>query len=373
MRLFEDVTLGAAEPYLARALELASTARGATSPNPLVGCVLVRDGVVVGEGFHARVGEPHAEANALAAAGERARGATAYVTLEPCAHEGRTPPCADALIAAGVSRVVVGMPDPNPEAAGGASRLREAGIEVVFAEDDAPYEELNAGWLHRVRTGMPLVTVKSGLSLDARPAFAAGERASMTGVSGLEVTMRLRGASDAVLVSAATVAADDPALTVREATGELAARQPLRVVLCRKTVPPLDARIFTDGLAPTLVLSVGSEDDACAWEPGHLGTQACSGNGLADGLRSLGERGVGELLVEPGPRLLTALWESDLIDRYVVVTAGGMAGAHAPDLFVGEPDRDGDSLVARMRPVEAGIVGDVSVTVWERSRSAGAA
>ena len=365
MRLFSDVTSGVLDPSLARALVLADAARGATAPNPLVGCVLVRDDVVVGEGFHARAGEPHAEVNALNAAGDAARGATAYVTLEPCAHHGKTPPCADALVAAGVARVVIGMPDPNPEAYGGAAKLRAAGIEVVFADDPAPFEELNAGWLKRVRTGLPLVTVKSGLSLDARTGFSAGERGAMTGASGSEVTMRLRAASDAVMVSASTIAADDPALTVRSADGTQSDRQPLRVVLCRETVPPLDARVFTDGAASTLVLSVSDESGSCEWVPGRITAQSCSGNGLLDAFRTLAERGVGELLIEAGPRLVTSLWESRLIDRFVVVTAGGMAGAEAPDLYLGIPDRSGDVLTPRMRPVEAGIVGDVSVTVWE--------
>ena len=365
MRLFSDVASRVSDPHLARAFALAQRARGATAPNPLVGCVIVSDGRVVGEGFPARAGEPHAEVVALEAAGNAARGADAFVTLEPCAHEGRTPPCVDALIAAGVARVVVGMSDPNPEASGGAEMLRAAGIAVEFAEDPGPFEEINAGWLHRVRTGAPLVTAKVGLSLDAHPAFAAGKRASMTGVWGGEVTRRLRAASDAVLVSAATVIADDPALTVRDAAGTLANRQPLRVVLVRDHVPQPEARVFTDGAAPTLVLAVGADEGVCDFVPASIDVHACTGSPLADAFASLGERGVGELLVEPGPRLLTALLEDNLVDRLVVVTAGGMAGADAPLLFVGQAQRDGDALAGQLRPVEAGIVGNVSVTVWE--------
>ena len=365
MRLFADVASRVADPYLSRAVSLAECARGRTAPNPLVGCVIVRDGVVVGEGFHARAGEPHAEAVALCAAGEAARGADVYVTLEPCSHQGRTPPCSEALVAAGVARVVIGMPDPNPEASGGAARLRVEGILVEFGDDAAPFEELNAGWLHRVRTGAPLVTAKVGLSLDAHPAFAAGKRAAMTGESGRRVTNRLRAASDAVLVSAATVIADAPALTVRDGAGVLADHQPLRVVLVRDHVPQPEARVFSDEAAPTLVLAVGSERGVCDLVPASVDVHACTGSPLGDALASLGERGVGELLIEPGPRLLSALHQERLFDRLVIVTAGGMAGSDAPPLFLGEAERNGDGLAAGLAPVEAGIVGDVSVTVWE--------
>jgi diaminohydroxyphosphoribosylaminopyrimidine deaminase/5-amino-6-(5-phosphoribosylamino)uracil reductase len=363
--LFADVPNGIADPFLVRAAALAERACGATSPNPLVGCVIVAHGIVIGEGFHARAGDPHAEVMALQHAGADADGADAFVTLEPCAHVGRTPPCVDALIAAGISRVVIGMPDPHPDAAGGAERLRSAGIVVEFAADPTPFEELNAGWLRRVRTGIPLVTAKVGVSLDARPALAPATRANITGASGAQVTQRLRAASDAVLVSSATVIADDPALTVRDSDGALAERQPLRVVLVRDRVPQADARVFTDSAAPTLVLATGMRDDVCDFVPGSVDVHQCSGSPLRDALAELGRRGVGELLVEPGPRLLTALLDEHLVDRLVLVTAGGMAGADAPALFVGEPARAGDSLVATMTPIEAGIVGDVSVTVWE--------
>jgi diaminohydroxyphosphoribosylaminopyrimidine deaminase/5-amino-6-(5-phosphoribosylamino)uracil reductase len=365
VRLFFDVASRVSDPHLARAAALAERARGAVSPNPLVGCVIVRDGVVVGEGFHPRAGEPHAEVFALREVGEAARGADVYVTLEPCTHVGRTPPCADALISAGVKRVVIGMPDPNPAAAGGAARLRDAGIAVEFAADPSPFEELNAGWLMRVRHGRPLVTAKVGLSLDAHPALAAAKRASITGGSGSLVTQRLRAASDAVMVSAATVIADDPALTVRDPAGVLAARQPLRVVLVRNQVPQPDARVLTDEVAPTLVLAIGAEEGLCDFVPASVMVHECSGSPLRDALASLAARGVGELLVEPGPRLLTALLGDGLIDRLVVVTAGGMAGADAPPIFVGEAMRTGSALAAQLHPVEAGIVGDVSVTVWE--------
>ena len=236
---------------------LAERGLGSTAPNPLVGCVIVADGRIVGEGFHPRAGEPHAEVFALRDAGDSARGATAYVTLEPCNHHGRTPPCSEALIAAGVARVVVGMRDPNELSAGGVERLRSAGIQVDLAADPGPFAALNEGWLKRMASGMPFITAKLGLSLDAHGAFAAGERAAITGPSGAEVTRLLRSQADAVVVSASTVIADDPALTVRAADGSLDARQPLRVVLVRETLPPQTAALFTDGLAETIVLVAG--------------------------------------------------------------------------------------------------------------------
>lgn len=366
VRLFSDVSSRVADPYLARAVVLASRARGAAWPNPLVGCVIVSDGRIVGEGFHPRAGEPHAEVFALADAGQAARGADVYVTLEPCTHHGRTPPCTEALIAAGVARVVIGMHDPNAEASGGAEALAAAGITVEFCANAAPFIELNAGWLRRVTTGMPFVTAKVAASLDARIAFEPGMRAVITGTAGALVTRRLRMAADAVLVSAATVSADDPALTVRDAIGTVAHRQPTRVILVRESLPHADARVFTDGHAPTLVLASDASDDvALAALPSEVVVVRWPhSGGLPAALRALGDHGVGHLLVEPGPRLLTALWEADVLDELALVSAGGMGGVAAQPLFIGGSDREGEALIHRMAPIEVGIVGDVSVTVW---------
>ena len=366
LRLFSDVTYGVSDPYLARALSLAVRGRGAAWPNPIVGCVIVHDGEIVGEGYHPRSGQPHAEVFALVAAGDAARGADVYVTLEPCAHHGKTPPCTDALIAAGVSRVFIGMCDPNRAAAGGARKLRAAGIEVSAGHDPEPFARVNAGWLKRLDTGSPRITVKVGATLDARVAFDRGMRAAITGTAGADVTRRLRAASDAVCVSSATVSADDPALTVRDGAGHVAERQPLRVVLAREHLPRPDARVFTDGLAPTLLLASNLVSDAAiaALSPSAGVLRWSAEEGLASAWRALGAHGVGELLVEAGPRLLTALLESDTTDELVVVTAGGMGGADAPALYLGKPDRNGEALNPRFRPIEAGIVSDVSVTVW---------
>ena len=364
VRLFSDVTSRVADPYLSRAVTLAERGRGSTAPNPVVGCVIVADGRIVGEGFHPRAGEPHAEVFALRQAGANASGADVYVTLEPCSHFGKTPPCAEALIAAGVSRVVIGMRDPNPGSARGADRLREAGIRVEFADDPEPFAALNEGWLKRIAIDLPFVTAKLALSLDAHGAFAAGERASITGASGAEVTQLLRSRADVVMVSAATVVADNPALTVRDSDGKTAARQPLRAVLVRETLPPSTAAVFTDGLAETKLIVVGTHQVDLGGSYAGAEVLRADGESLGDAFRTLAKLGLDEVLLEPGPRLFTAAWESGVLDQVVTVTAGGCAGADAPAVYTGRSDRVGDALLGRMKPHEAGIVSDVSVTAW---------
>jgi len=365
-RLFTDASSRVADPHLARAMQLALRGAGSAWPNPVVGCVVVADDRVVGEGYHPRAGEAHAEVFALAQAGPAARGATAYVTLEPCAHHGKTPPCTDALVAAGVSRVVIGMRDPNRDAAGGADVLRDAGIVVEFAADPDPFAELNPGWLKRVASGLPRVRAKVGASMDGRIALEPGMRASMTGSSGAQVTRMVRAASDAVCVSAATVVADDPALTVRDPGGVLAEKQPLRVILVHRMLPPVDAAMLTDSAAPTLVLAsdLVSVEELRTLDPSAGFLRWSAADGLLGAWRALADHGVGELLVEAGPRLLTALIEEDALDELIVVSAGGMGGDHAPAMYCGPSQSVGEALSPRFRPVEAGIVSDVSVTVW---------
>jgi len=369
LRLFSDASSRVADPFLARAIQLASRGAGSAWPNPIVGCVIVREDAIVGEGFHPRAGLPHAEVFALADAGDAARGADAYVTLEPCAHHGKTPPCTEALLAADVRRVVIGMRDPNREAAGGAQVLRDAGVIVEFAEDPAPFAEINSGWLKRLAVGLPRINVKVGSTLDGKLAFESGMRASITGASGAIVTRRLRAACDAVCVSASTVIADDPALTARDASGVSAEHQPLRVVLVRETLPPADAKVFTDGAAPTLVLA-----SSLASEESLRGLKASAGvlrweatEGFSGAWRALAAHGIGELLVEAGPRLLTAILAEQALDDLTVVSAGGMGGPDVSGLYLGEPDRQGEALTPRFSPAEAGIVSDVSVTVWSAS------
>ncbi|HLB14937.1 MAG TPA: bifunctional diaminohydroxyphosphoribosylaminopyrimidine deaminase/5-amino-6-(5-phosphoribosylamino)uracil reductase RibD, partial [Burkholderiales bacterium] len=243
--------------FMARALGLAERGLFTTTPNPRVGCVIVRDGEVVGEGFHARAGEAHAEANALAAAGARAAGATVYVTLEPCNHHGRTPPCTDALIAARVRRVVAAMGDPNPKVGGeGFARLRAAGVEVAsgLLEDEA--RELNIGFVSRLTRGRPWVRMKIAATLDGRTAAANGQSQWITGEASRRDGHRWRARACAVLTGIGTVRDDDPRLTVREVA---TTRQPLRVLVDSRLEVPLEARILEGG---SLLVAAASQDHA---------------------------------------------------------------------------------------------------------------
>ncbi|MFN7516877.1 MAG: bifunctional diaminohydroxyphosphoribosylaminopyrimidine deaminase/5-amino-6-(5-phosphoribosylamino)uracil reductase RibD [Dolichospermum sp.] len=239
-----------------RCLELAAKALGRTSPNPLVGAVVVQNGEVVGEGFHPRAGEPHAEVFALKAAGERARGSTIYVSLEPCNHYGRTPPCSEALINAGVSKVVVGMVDPNPLVAGGGiARLRAAGIEVVVGVEEAACRRLNEGFIHRILYQRPLGILKYAMTLDGKIATTSGHSAWVTNQDARAEVHRLRAACDAVIVGGNTVRQDNPDLTSHNCN----THNPLRVVMSRSLNLPEQARLWDTREAPTLVLTeVGS-------------------------------------------------------------------------------------------------------------------
>lgn len=235
-----------------RCLELARRALGRTSPNPLVGAVVVKDGEIVGEGFHPRAGESHAEVFALRAAGERARGATVYVNLEPCNHYGRTPPCSEGLIAAGVAKVVVGMVDPNPLVAGGGiARLRAAGVEVLVGVETAACEQLNEGFVHRILHKRPLGILKYAMTLDGKIATNSGHSAWVTNPSARSEVHQLRAACDAVIVGGNTVRLDNPYLTSHQE----GVHNPLRVVMSRQLDLPMDARLWDTAQAPTLVLT----------------------------------------------------------------------------------------------------------------------
>ncbi|MDS4040785.1 MAG: bifunctional diaminohydroxyphosphoribosylaminopyrimidine deaminase/5-amino-6-(5-phosphoribosylamino)uracil reductase RibD, partial [Candidatus Competibacter sp.] len=225
---------------MARALALARRGLYGTDPNPRVGCVLVREGAIVGEGWHEHAGKPHAEANALETAGERARGATAYVTLEPCCHYGRTPPCTDALLRAGITRMVTAMPDPNPQVAGrGLAQLRAAGIGVECGLLEAEAQALNPGFIQRMTQGRPFVRVKLAMSLDGRTALASGQSQWLTGEAARQDVQRLRARSSAILTGIGTVLADDPSLNVRLPE---APRQPSRVILDTELRTPPTAK-----------------------------------------------------------------------------------------------------------------------------------
>jgi diaminohydroxyphosphoribosylaminopyrimidine deaminase/5-amino-6-(5-phosphoribosylamino)uracil reductase len=317
------------------ALALARRGLGNVWPNPAVGCVIVSDGRVVGRGWTQPGGRPHAETGALARAGEAARGATAYVTLEPCCHWGRTPPCAEALISAGIARVVIAVEDPDPRVAGGGlARLREAGIAVEsgLCADEAA--EINAGFFRRVRTGSPLVTLKLATSLDGRIATASGESRWITGPLARERTHLLRAAHDAILVGTATVLADDPQLTCR--LNGLEHRSPVRVALDRNLVIPPAARLIAEAKqVPSWIVTApgsGPERREALRRAGVEIIEAAPDTAgridLADMLRRLGERGVTRLLVEGGGRLAAELLRVGLVDRLVWL--------HAPLLLGGD-------------------------------------
>ncbi|WP_164989632.1 bifunctional diaminohydroxyphosphoribosylaminopyrimidine deaminase/5-amino-6-(5-phosphoribosylamino)uracil reductase RibD [Pseudomonas syringae] len=329
---------------MARALELARKGLYSTHPNPRVGCVIVREGRIVGEGWHVRAGEPHAEVHALRQAGELARGATAYVTLEPCSHQGRTPPCADALIEAGVTRVVAAMQDPNPEVSGrGLLRLMNAGIGVQCGVLESEARALNKGFLKRMETGLPYVRVKMAMSLDGRTAMASGESQWITGPEARSAVQRLRAQSSVVLSGADTVLADKARLTVRpdelgldaELPSLAAARPPLRVLIDGRLRVPLDAPFFQAGSALVVTCAAASARGRYQ-EEGHEMLALADSAGHVDLRRLMGElaaRGVNEVLVEAGPRRAGAFARPGLVDEFQLFSAGKFLGSSARPLL----------------------------------------
>jgi diaminohydroxyphosphoribosylaminopyrimidine deaminase / 5-amino-6-(5-phosphoribosylamino)uracil reductase len=319
------------ESLMTRALQLAQQGLYTTDPNPRVGCVLVRNGEVVGQGWHRKAGEPHAEANALALAGERARGATAYVTLEPCSHHGRTPPCAEALIAAGVKKVIVAMIDPNPLVHGqGMDKLRAAGIEVRSGLLQAQAEALNPGFAKRMRTGLPLVRVKLGMSLDGRTALANGVSQWITNEASRTDVQIWRARSSAILTGVATLLADDPQLTVRAAEIDMMGRTPLRVICDSRLRTPATAKAVQNANA-LIYTTVVSQARGQA----EVITLPADGQRVDLGavLRDLGQRGCNEVLVEAGACLSGSLFEQQLVDELLLYIAPVLLGPDARALL----------------------------------------
>ncbi|MDR2877866.1 MAG: bifunctional diaminohydroxyphosphoribosylaminopyrimidine deaminase/5-amino-6-(5-phosphoribosylamino)uracil reductase RibD [Chromatiales bacterium] len=329
--------------FMARALELAARGLYSTHPNPRVGCVLVRAGEIVGEGWHERAGEAHAEVAALRAAGAAAHGATAYVTLEPCQHHGRTPPCVDALLRAGVTRVVAAMEDPDPRNAGaGLAALRAASVQVESGLLAVQAEALNPGFIMRHRGGRPFVRCKLGMTLDGRTATATGESRWITGVAARRDVQRLRARSAAIMTGIGTVLADDPSLTIRldeidlDQAQAAPTHQPLRVVLDSALHMPHDARLLSQ-LGNTLIVSAGASNAlefvsrrgvevlACASADGRIDLRAL--------LAILAEREINELLLEAGPTLSGAMLQAGLIDELVLYVAPKLLGDNARGLF----------------------------------------
>ncbi len=329
---------------MARALELARKGVYSTHPNPRVGCVIVADGQIVGEGWHARAGEPHAEVHALRQAGAKARGATAYVTLEPCSHHGRTPPCAEALVQAGVARVVAAMQDPNPQVAGrGLARLQEAGIEVVCGVLEGEARELNVGFIKRMQHGLPYVRVKLAMSLDGRTAMASGESQWITGPAARAAVQRLRARASVVLTGADTVLVDGARLTVRpdelglnaELTALAMTRPPLRVLVDGRLRVPLNAPFYQVGKALVATCAVAGARQLFL-DDGHELLAVSGNNGHVDLrklLLELAARGVNEVLVEAGPRLAGAFARQGLVDEYQLFVAAKFLGSSARPLL----------------------------------------
>ncbi|HRD66383.1 MAG TPA: bifunctional diaminohydroxyphosphoribosylaminopyrimidine deaminase/5-amino-6-(5-phosphoribosylamino)uracil reductase RibD [Candidatus Competibacter sp.] len=319
---------------MARALMLARRGLHGTDPNPRVGCVLVRDGGIVGEGWHQRAGEPHAEANALEMAGDRARGATAYVTLEPCCHYGRTPPCTDALLAAGIARLVAAMSDPNPQVAGkGLAILRHAGVAVECGLLESEARALNPGFIQRMTEGRPFVRLKLAMSLDGRTALASGESRWLTGEAARQDVQRLRARSSAILTGSGTVLADDPGLDVRLPETE---RQPLRVILDTALRTPPTAKtlrlpgpvlLFTAVADPALQKPLRAAGAEIAVVP-----RAENGLSLRAVMAELARRECNEIHAECGPTLAGALLQTGLVDELVIYMAPILLGDKARGL-----------------------------------------
>lgn len=321
--------------FMARALELAALGRDTTQPNPRVGCVLVRDGLVIGEGWHRRAGEPHAEAFALETAGVRARGATAYVTLEPCNHHGRTPPCTEALIDAGIARVVYAVADPDPRVdGGGAARLRAAGLEVVSGLMAEEALELNLGFHSRLRRGRPWIRLKLAASLDGRTALASGESQWISSEAARLDVQAWRAQSAAILTGVGTVLADDPALTVR--AGAEPRRQPLRVVLDSHLRTPAAARVLTGpGVSCLFAVDETPTGGVAPETPTTIERVPAGVDGrvsLPQVLLRLGALQINEVWVEAGATLSGALLQAGLVDELMLYLAPTLLGPDARPL-----------------------------------------
>ncbi|HDY84789.1 hypothetical protein LCGC14_0565870 [marine sediment metagenome] len=320
--------------YMSRALQLAERGLFTTAPNPRVGCVIVVNDVIVGEGWHQRAGEGHAEVNALKQAGLKAKGADCYVTLEPCSHFGRTPPCADTLINAGVRRVFIAMMDPNPRVAGsGIAKLEAAGIATTVGILEQQAEKLNIGFCQRMRTGRPYIRSKIAMSVDGRTAMASGESKWITGSAARQDVQQLRARSSAILTGIGTILADNPALSVRPEAWypQQTIRQPLRVVVDSQLRMPDDAKIFEDNaqvlIATSSAIKAVSHAEVC-----HL-PSINNQIDLAALMTELAQREINEVMVEAGSQLNGALLAAGLIDELVIYMAPKIMGDGAKGIF----------------------------------------
>lgn len=312
------------EQYMQLALTLAKSAKGQTSPNPLVGAVCVKDGRIVGTGAHLKAGEPHAEVHALHQAGEEARGSTVYVTLEPCAHTGKTPPCANLLIERGVQRVVVATVDPNERVSGrGITRMQEAGIDVEVGLCEREARQLNEPFFHYIRTKRPYVTLKAAVTLDGRLATETGDSKWITSPEAREDVHRLRHETDAILVGSGTVRQDNPFLTTRLPLG---GTHPTRIILDRRLRTPVDAHVVTDEAVETMIFT--TSDAPHPYTSPYVTVERISPDisFLPAVLDALGKRGIVQLFVEGGPRIHEAFIEEQLADEAILYVAPKLIG-----------------------------------------------
>lgn len=331
--------------YMKRALALARRGLGATSPNPAVGCVIVSNGRIVGSGWHKKAGAPHAEVNALEMAGELARGADVYVTLEPCCHTGKTPPCSRALIRAGVKRVIVGMGDPNPRVSGGGmTELSAAGIEVVCGVLEDACREINRPFIKHITTGLPHVTYKWAMTLDGKTATSTGASRWISCEDSRKYVHRMRARMDAVMVGVDTVIADNPELTVRHIRG----KNPLRVVVDSHLRTPQSSNILNNGNAGGTIIATTEDDQRMHHPYISMGARVLvckQENGrvsLRDLMRKLGDTGVQSILLEGGGRVAGKMLEQGLIDEFVFFMASKILGSDgvSPFNLVGKTTMD---------------------------------
>ena len=348
--------------FMRRALSLAERGWGQTAPNPMVGAVVVRDGVVVGEGWHTRYGAPHAEIDALREAGDAARGATMYVTLEPCTHHGQTPPCSDALVAAGISRVVAATADPHPMARGGTERLRERGVNVVIGVEEQAARELNAPFFHALASPRSFVQLKLALSLDGALTDHARQRGWLTREEARREVHRLRAGADAIVVGIGTVRADNPLLTVRDVSPPPRV-PPARVVFDTSARLPLTSRLVQTARDQPTIVVCWAPDPAHAAALEHAGVTLVHAASLSDALVALRAAGIRTVLVEGGAALASSFLQEALVDRLIIFRAPLMLGSGALNAFAGLPSVSLDAA-RRWRVIDARRFGDDEMTVY---------
>ena len=342
-----------------RALHLAASAGNTTSPNPKVGCIIAHGEQIVGEGFHVQAGAPHAEVHALRQAGDLARGATAYVTLEPCSHTGKTPPCANALIEAGVAEVICAMVDPNPQVAGqGLACLQAASIHTAHGLLGEQAQALNRGFLSRIQRKRPFLTLKLAASLDGKTALADGQSQWITGAAARADVHLQRAASNAIITGSGTVLADNPQLNVR---GVVCLQPPVRVVLDRSLRSPVDAQIFDTSIAPTWLFTAKEQDTSAyaargvrcfVWEQPH------TEHSLQFILHTLAQEGINEAWVEAGAKLSAAFIRQDCVDELLLYQAPKILGAAAIGLLPLQADASVLSQASHWHTVSVSTLGN---------------